>query len=62
MLKGMALQVVNKSIFPILYNSSNKEAARAIPYIALSTINNLDKPLEKTADKTMKVTYTIQAK
>lgn len=26
----------------------------------LATINNLDKPVTKTADKTMKVTYTIQ--
>ena len=26
----------------------------------LATISNLDKPVQKTADKTMKVTYTIQ--
>ena len=26
----------------------------------LATISNLDKPVTKTADKTMKVTYTIQ--
>ena len=26
----------------------------------LATINNLEKPVTKTADKTMKVTYTIQ--
>ena len=31
-----------------------------VNFAYLSTINNLDKPVQKTADKTMKVTYTIQ--
>lgn len=61
MLKGLQSAVVNKSIFPIFYNRDSKYAARGIPNFYLATINNLDSPVTKTADKTMKVTYTIQA-
>lgn len=62
MLRGYTgVSVVNNSLLPVGYSRDSKYAVMSIPYNFLSTINNLDAPLEKTADKTMKVTYTIQA-
>lgn len=53
-------RVINQSYCPIIDISSFNYAYRYIPRIYLATINNLDKPITKTADKTMKVTYSIQ--
>ena len=56
-------KIVNKSIKPIWYETSystNFSMDRTFVYPYLATINNLDKAVTKTADKTMKVTYTIQ--
>lgn len=40
-------------------STSNDNYIVRVPYY-LATINNLARPIEKTSDKTMKITYTIQ--
>lgn len=55
---------------PMLYYSSNSSTRDdSVTYyygglflipLYLATINNLSRPIEKTSDKTMKITYTIQ--
>ena len=51
-------QVINCSFKPAYMYS--KTAFKGYSNLYLATISNLDKPVTKTADKTMKVTYTIQ--
>lgn len=45
-----------------IYDSGSNQSYCSIgyPHIYLATINNLSEPVTKTADKTMKITYTIQ--
>ncbi|MCM1172070.1 MAG: hypothetical protein NC393_08070 [Clostridium sp.] len=49
---------ITSGIRPILQN--NRSMITYLSRLYLATINNLDAPITKTADKTMKVTYTIQ--
>lgn len=55
--------VINSSIKPARYytgSSASGAIDRRCILLYLATISNLDKPVQKTADKTLKVTYTIQ--
>lgn len=51
--------VFANQIFCTYHNGNNEEVYSFPNPLYLATINNLDSPVTKTADKTMKVTYTI---
>ena len=51
--------------YPYTYSTSNDGSGSSTAYLwldckYLATINNLSRTIEKTSDKTMKITYTIQ--
>lgn len=52
-------RLINSGIRSIFINNSDAMFVN-LSRLYLATINNLDAPVTKTADKTMKVTYTIQ--
>lgn len=49
---------ITNSVFITGFNGYAPEAALVTPYLA--TINNLQEPVTKTADKTMKITYILE--
>lgn len=55
---SFSMTPITSGICPIL--RSNESMITYLSRLYLATINNLDAPVTKTADKTMKVTYTIQ--
>ena len=53
--------ICSSNMFKSIHRGFNEaQLFELVNFAYLSTINNLDKPVQKTADKTMKVTYTIQ--
>lgn len=52
--------IINQSENPISYNNYDMSACLRQGCLYLATINNLESSVSKTADKTMKVTYSIQ--
>ena len=61
-LKGGCAPGIHYGPFMLMYDRQGSSVRRQVylmtPYLA--TINNLEKPVEKTADKTMKITYIIR--
>lgn len=52
--------IINQSENPISYNNYDMSACLRQGCLYLATINNFESSVSKTADKTMKVTYSIQ--
>lgn len=56
-MSGLTTPVFQYKNYLVGWTSGGRSLYMVMPYLA--TINNLDRAVEKTADKTMKITYTI---
>jgi hypothetical protein len=56
-ISGVCSVVFQNGMYLVGYGPTVKVLYMVMPFLA--TINNLDSPVEKTADKTMKITYTL---